>query len=77
MRTAQRQGEGKRKVEQKYSEKINAVLQGFPDHRRGLLSHNPSGCVRLHGHMLYWQICLSAEHSPTWQLDILTAQINF
>lgn len=37
----------------------------FPDHHHDLLSHNPSGRQRLHGHTPRWQICLSAEHSVT------------
>lgn len=37
----------------------------FPDHHHDLLSHNPSGRQRLHGHTPRWQICLLAEHSVT------------
>lgn len=44
----------------------------LPDHRHGLLSHNPSGRPRLHAHTSWWQICLSAKHCPvltTWHFN--------
>lgn len=73
-----------RKEECEIKLRSNVKLQNERD-SGGLVVFRPNSqttavtfCPTIHqGHTPRWQICLSAQHSPAWQLGILSAQINF